>query len=253
MNATAPLADVLAEARRLAEHAEAEAVALRLIGGAAIHLRAGARVADELRRVPKDIDVAVAAGAGREVASLLASAGYEADEAFNVLEGSRRMLFRDMANERQLDVFVREFAMCHRIPIEERLLLEPLTIPLAELLLTKLQIVELNPKDAIDALAMLQAHEVAADDGATINAARIADLCARDWGLCKTATLNLDRLRGRLAGLELPTAERERIAAGITALSQAIDAAPKSRGWRMRARLGERVRWYEQPDEIDAA
>lgn len=253
MSAAAPLADVLAEARRLADLAESSSVGLRLIGGAAIHLRAGERVSGELRRVPKDIDVAVAAGTGGEVTSLLTSGGYEADEAFNVLEGSRRMLFRDMVNGRQLDVFVREFSMCHRIPIEERLLLEPLTIPLAELLLTKLQIVELNPKDASDALAMLQAHEVATDDGATINAARVADLCARDWGLCKTATLNLDRLRGRLAELELRAAERERIAAGIAALAEAIEAAPKSRGWRLRARVGERVRWYEQPDEIDAA
>jgi hypothetical protein len=253
MNATAPLADVLAEARRLVDMAEANAVALRLIGGAAIHLRAGERVPVQLRRAPKDIDVAVAAGSGREVSSLLTRGGYEPDEGFNVLEGSRRMLFRDMVNGRQIDVFVREFSMCHRIPIEERLLLEPVTIPLAELLLTKLQIVQLNAKDEIDAFAMLQAHEVGGSDGASINGARIAELCARDWGLHKTATLNLDRLRTRLDELEIPTAERERISAGLVALSDAIEAAPKSRGWRMRARLGERVRWYEQPDEIDAA
>jgi hypothetical protein len=253
MNATAPLADVLAEARRLVELAEANAVALRLIGGAAIHLRAGERVPAQLRRAPKDIDVAVAAGIGGEVAALLTEAGYEGDEAFNVLEGSRRMLFRDIANERQIDVFVREFSMCHRIPLEERLLVEPLTIPLAELLLTKLQIVELNAKDEIDAFAMLQAHDVGASDGASINAGRVADLCARDWGLYRTATLNLERLRTRLGGLELASAERERIATGIAAVADAIEAAPKSRGWRMRARLGERVRWYEQPDEIDAA
>lgn len=253
MTATAPLADVLAEARRLVELADSGDVPLRLLGGTAIHLRAGERVSAGLRRAPKDIDLAVPAGTGGAVAALLSGGGYSPDEAFNRLEGSRRMLFHDHENARQIDVFVREFAMCHRIPIDERLLLEPVTIPLAELLLTKLQIVELNPKDEIDAYAMLQAHGVGDSDGATINADRVAALCARDWGLYRTVTLNLERLRARLSEAELAAAEREPIDERASLLEDAIAAAPKSSRWRLRARVGERVRWYEQPDEIEAA
>lgn len=250
MTAVVPLADVLAEARRLVAAAESSGVELRLLGGTAIHLRAGEAVPHELRRAPKDIDVAVPAGAGGRLAALLTAGGYQPDEGFNVLEGARRMLFYDTANARQLDVFVSEFTMCHRVPIDERLLLEPVTIPLAELLLTKLQIVQLNAKDELDVFAMLQAHEVADGDGRTINAARIGQLCGRDWGLYRTVTLNLERLCGRIT---LSGDVRDRIATGLTRLADAIDGAPKSSRWRLRARVGDRVRWYEEPDEVGAA
>jgi hypothetical protein len=244
MTKAEPLADVLAEAGRLVALAEAEDVALRLLGGTAIQMRAGDRLAREFVRVPKDIDLVIPAGTGRELAELLTSSGYEPDEAFNLLEGARRMLFYDTANARQLDVFVSEFTMCHRIPLDERLLLEPVTIPLAELMLTKLQIVQLNPKDEIDVFAMLSAHAVGPADGDMINAERIAQLCARDWGLHRTVSINVEQLRGRVG---------EDIAAQLEAIETAIDAAPKSSRWRLRARVGERVRWYDEPDEVDAA
>jgi hypothetical protein len=253
MSAVVPLADVLDEARRLVAAAESSGVGLRLLGGTAIQLRAGDGLPADLRRAPKDIDVAVPGGAGGRVAALLTAGGYQPDEAFNVLEGGRRMLFYDTVNARQLDVFVSEFAMCHRVPIDERLLLEPVTIPLAELLVTKLQIVQLNAKDEIDVFAMLQAHDVGNDDGRTINAARIATLCARDWGLYRTVTLNLERLGARLESHTLAGHDRARIGAALARVGDAIDAAPKSSRWRLRARVGDRVRWYEEPDEVESA
>jgi hypothetical protein len=253
MTGAAVLADVLDEARRLVALAEEAGVALRLLGGAAIQLRGGTRVAVGFRRAPKDIDVVVPAGGGGDATALLTAAGYVPDEGFNVLEGSRRMLFYDTDNGRQLDVFVREFMMCHRVPIEERLLLEPVTIPLAELMLTKLQIVELNDKDEVDVFAMLCAHDVGPVDGETINSARIAELCARDWGLYRTATINLERLRARLDDSSLPPADASRMSGGLDALRESIERTPKSRRWRLRARVGDRVRWYEEPDEVDAA
>ena len=253
MSPAGPLADVLDEARRVVALADDAGTPVRLLGGTAIHLRGGTRVAIGFRRAPKDIDVAVPAGAGGTTATLLTAAGYVPDDGFNMLEGSRRMLFYDTENARQLDVFVREFTMCHRIPLDERLLLEPVTIPLAELMLTKLQIVQLNSKDESDVLAMLCAHGVGERDGETINATRIAELCARDWGLYRTATINLDRLRACVAAAGLAPADAERITAGLAAISDSIQSAPKSNRWRLRARVGERVRWYDEPDEVDAA
>lgn len=246
----APHAEVLAEGRRIIGAAEAAGAPARLLGGAAISLRTGDRLHPALRRTPVDIDVATAGGAGQALAGVLRDAGYRPDEAFNRLEGHRRLLFHDDANGRQLDVFVREFAMCHAIPIGERLTLEPFTLPLAELMLTKLQIVELNAKDRLDLYALLATHSVGDRDGATINAERIARLCARDWGLHRTATLNLERLREQLPELAIDPAARDRIASGVDAVAQAIDGAPKSRGWRVRARVGERLRWYERPEEV---
>jgi hypothetical protein len=244
--------DVLEEARRLTDAAGARDAPLRLLGGAAIMLRAGERVHAALRRTPVDLDFVAGAGAGGDVVVLLSACGYRPDEAFNRLEGARRLLFHDDANGRQLDVFVRDFAMCHTIPIGDRLLLEPVTLPLAELLLTKLQIVELNAKDRQDIYALLQTHPIGARDGALVNGAHIAHVCARDWGLHRTVTLNLSRVREHLAALPLDPDALAPIGAAIDVLEAALDAEPKSRGWRLRARLGERVRWYDEPDEVDA-
>jgi hypothetical protein len=245
-------ADVLEEARRLTDAAGAREAPVRLLGGTAIMLRAGERVHAALRRTPVDIDFVAGAGAGGDVVALLSACGYRPDEAFNRLEGARRLLFHDDANGRQVDVFVRDFAMCHTIPIGDRLLLEPVTLPLAELLLTKLQIVELNAKDRQDIYALLQTHQIGERDGALVNGAHVARVCARDWGLHRTVTLNLARIREHLPALPLDPHTLARIGVAIEVLSAALDAEPKSRGWRLRSRLGERVRWYDQPDDIDA-
>ena len=39
-------------------------------------------------------------------------------------------------------------------------------------------------------------------------------------------------------------------AAQIAALRQAIDDAPKSTRWKLRARIGERQAWYNDPEEM---
>ena len=247
---TSPQADVLEEGARVVRVAEEAGVAVRLLGGAAICLRAGERLHAALRRTPVDIDIISAAGVGPVLTTALTAAGYRADEAFNQLEGYRRLLFYDDVNGRQLDVFVRDFAMCHPIPIGERLTLEPQTLPAAELVLTKLQIVELNAKDRLDLYALLQTHEVADRDDGSINGAHVGGICARDWGLHRTVTLNLKRLAEHLPALGLEAATRELIASRMAAVAAAIESAPKTRGWRIRARIGERVRWYEQPEEV---
>ena len=245
-----PRPDVLEEARRLADAAAARGVPVRLLGGAAIMLRAGDRLSPALRRTPVDIDLVAAAGAGGDVTAFLGECGYRPDEPFNRLEGDRRLLFHDTVNGRQVDVFVRDFAMCHAIPIGDRLLLDPVTLPLAELLLTKLQIVELNAKDRLDMYALLQTHAIGTRDGATINALQVARICARDWGLHRTSTLNLARLREHLPAVPVDAPAAAGIGAGLDALARALDEEPKSPRWRVRARLGERVRWYDEPDEV---
>lgn len=243
-------ADVVEEAERLAAEAERQRVPLRLLGGVAIQLRSRGRIPAALLRRPQDIDVIAAKGAQPGLMALLEASGYRADTPFNRLEGARRLLFHDDPHGRQLDVFVHAFEMCHDLPLNERLELEPTTLPLAELALTKLQIVELNPKDRTDLYALLHAHEVGAADGAMVNSARVADLCAADWGLWRTCTLNLQRLRDGLGSIGLAPHEQLVIDARLEALEQAVEAAPKRRAWRLRARVGERVRWFKTPDEI---
>src|SRR5437764_9252274 len=168
-----PLAGIAEEADRILAAAGRADVPLRLIGGLAVLFHAES-LHPALVRTYKDIDLATTKGQGRKVADLMAGLGYTPAKEFNALNGNRRLLFSDVTNERQVDVFVGTFEMCHVIPISDRIALDTKTIPLAELLLTKLQVVELNEKDLTDIVALLHHHDVAEHDDDAVNAAFVA-------------------------------------------------------------------------------
>ncbi len=247
-----PLADPVAEARRLIAQAGLRGLLLRALGGVAILLQAPDARPRLPRRV-KDIDLAAAQGTSKATAALLGEAGYHGEEMFNALRGSRRLLFHDLANGRHLDVFVGEFAMCHAIPLTARLDRDGLTVPREELLLTKLQIVELTPNDQDDIYNLLYHNEIGDGPGAPIEAAFIAALCARDWGLWRTCQLNIERSLASLPGSGLAADEQQTVASSLAVLRDRIDAEPKTMKWRLRSRAGDRVRWYDEPEEEDPA
>lgn len=242
--------NIEAEAIRIVEAAEGQGIVLRLLGGLAIRRHAPSAAHRALARSYPDIDLATLPRRSQAVETLLNSLGYQPNKTFNLLNGSSRLLFYDTARNRQIDVFVGSFEMCHRLPITERIALERITLPLAELLLTKLQIVQMNEKDLRDICALLIDHPVGANDAETINALRIAELCATDWGLWKTVSLSLDKVAAFCATADLDDPAQRTIPARIGELRQAIDAAPKSLKWKTRAALGERVKWYELPEEV---
>ncbi len=248
-------ADVFDEAVRLLAAARAAGVRVRMLGGMAIVLHVGQRLHPAFRREIRDIDLATPRRDGRKVSEFLATQGYTPNKTFNAMHGARRLLFYDEPHGRQVDVFVGTFEMCHQLPLEQRLELEPQTLPLAELVLTKLQIVKLNKKDANDLYSLLLTHEVTDHDDDAINATWIGELCGRDWGLYRTVQLNLERLRSELdvpeLAPDLAPAELDRVRERVQRLEQAIDRAPKSGKWKMRARVGDRVRWYEDPEELE--
>jgi hypothetical protein len=247
--AQAPLADPVAEARRLIDAAAAAGLVLRALGGVGVSLQAPDG-RPRLARPLKDIDLAVAKGASRPTVRVMLSAGYLADEMFNALRGSRRLLFHDPVNGRHLDVFVGEFSMCHDLPMTARLNRDPLTVPVEELLLSKLQIVELTSNDQGDIYSLLFHHDVSdGDANGAINAGFIAGLCASDWGLWRTCQLNIGRLLTGLEDSTLDKGERETVAGRLEVLRDRIEAEPKSRRWRIRNQVGDRVRWYAEPEE----
>jgi hypothetical protein len=244
-----PLADIVAEAQRVVDSATARGVPLRLIGGLAVQLHTPA-MRPALARSYGDIDTATVKGQSGAVTELLTALGYDPARQFNALQGASRLLFQDRANARKLDVFVDGFELNHSIPITARIDVEPRTIPLAELLLTKLQVVEFTEKDMRDAVALLLDHEVGDHDRETINCDLIATLLARDWGLWRTTQLNLERIREGVATLAIESADRQLVLDRIDSLWQRVEREPKSRRWRLRARVGDRKRWYEVPDEV---
>jgi hypothetical protein len=166
-----------------------------------------------------------------------------------------------------VDVLVDRMVMCHKVEFADRLGASRPTLPLAELLLTKLQVVKINRKDVLDALVLLAEHPLGQDDGApdarhgqgAISIPRITSYTSGDWGWWRTVTGNLDVLAKYLDGggftpedLDIGTGRPVLFdpATQIAALQAAIEAAPKSMSWKVRARVGERVKWYEEPEEV---
>ena len=243
------LADIVAEGERLLDLADDAGLPLRLLGGVAVRLRAP-DVPAPLDREYKDLDFAVRKKGAGPLDELMRAAGYEPHVTFNAMNARERALYLDGTHDRQVDVFIESFRMCHEIELGDRLTLEPRTLPLAELLLTKLQIVELNEKDVRDTVLLFHGHQVAGADGDAVSGARIAELCSADWGLWRTITANLDVCRERVDGYALEPVEREQVAARIGELLDAIEREPKSRGWRRRAKVGDRKPWYELPEEV---
>lgn len=242
------LADPVAEARQLIARATEQGLVMRALGGVAVFLQSAGGQPRLVRSV-KDIDLAVARGNGKAASRILQQASYVADEMFNALRGSRRLLYHDPRNGRHVDVFVGEFSMCHELPLTARLDRDPLTVPREELLLSKLQVVELTSNDQTDIYDLLYHHEVGEDAGAGIASPFIAALCARDWGLWRTCQLNIGRSLENLGASGLEPDEQKAVGERLERLRARIDAQPKSRRWRIRNQVGDKVRWYAEPEQ----
>jgi hypothetical protein len=244
-----PLSDTADEGRRMMAAAREDAVAVRLIGGVAFELHKHGPVPPALQRTYADIDVVVRKGHDVRLKVFLAKLGYEPDLLFNRLHGYHRLLFMDPTNGRQLDVFIGRFVMCHALDLDDRLGLDPATLAPADLLLTKLQIVELNAKDVVDAILLLHQHDLAEARAAdVIDTGRLVDVTRHDWGWYTTVTDNLARLRD----LALPLLSPDEAAAMTTKLAALVDVlerAPKTLQWRARAAAGRRVPWFDLPEE----
>jgi hypothetical protein len=260
----ATLADPLAEALRIIGLAETRGLLVRLMGGLAFHAQAPTWTA-RIDREGRDIDLATRSQDRTALGELLVGAGYTPDRQYNALYGHKQLYFVDESKGRPVDVLVDRMEMCHRFEFRDRLAVSRPTLPLAELLLTKLQIVKINRKDLLDALILLASHPLAAttdgagegtDAAAAINVSRIVGLTSADWGWWRTVTGNIERLRtyveSELGPNDLDTGAPLPFDPGaqLAALADAIETAPKSTKWRLRARVGDRMAWYEEPEEV---
>ena len=232
---------LLDEALQVIERAADAGVMARLIGGMAVLQHdPGLRARGGSRRI-NDIDLMVPKGQQRALARALVEAGYTPEERFNALNGHRRMLFHGALSD--LDVLVGIFEMCHRIDMATQFALDSPTLPVTDLLLTKLQIVKLNAKDAGDIVDLLATHGIAEGPGDHVDLGRLRVLVRDDWGLWRTITGTLRTI----VGMDPPDSVAEK----SLALLAALDEAPKSTRWKVRARVGERVAWYVLPDEVN--
>jgi len=240
-DADRPLADPVEEGRRVVTVASSRGIEVRLFGGVAVAIRSPAANLPKLRRTYKDVDIATRREFKRPVEQFLSTIGYVADHEFNALHGRTRLLFTDPVNNRPLDVIIDHFTMCHSLDLRPRLSLEELTLPTADLLLMKLQVFETNERDLLDAIALLV-------DG-DVDLERVAEVLAGDWGWWRTATQVLEKIENYAARIEDEMLSMG-VAKAVKGVLEQVNRAPKGLKWRTRAKVGDRARWYELPEEV---
>jgi hypothetical protein len=275
------LADIRDEASSIAAEVAAAGLSARLLGGVAFWLRCPSVRSGPFARDYADLDFAVSKPASQRFRAILEGRGYLPDKFFNGLHGATRLYYGAPDGQWSVDIVIDELTMSHRLDLRGQLDGPGPTLSPADLLLTKLQVWEINRKDLGDAACLLADHGLAAGPapastagastagastagastaGAStagpdeISLARVTAVLGTDWGFCHTAERNLGKV-AELAAAELVPAEPapgawHDVAAQVGAIRAAIEAAPKSRSWRMRSRIGERVKWYETPEEV---
>jgi hypothetical protein len=237
----------------LTDDARARGVALKALGGIGcwLHVADHGDGAVMFAREFHDLDLVVPHKQRGALAAIFRDHGLSPLEGFNAVQGETRLMFADPAN-RVIDVFLGQFTMCHTVPLDRDAFAwaDHPSLDLVELLLTKLQVVESNPKDLHDAAGLLALHELG-DGPERLDGERLARRLAVDWGLWRTVTGNLDRLaEGVQAGL-LPV-HGEHVLERTAELRERIDRSSKSLRWKARARVGERVPWYDTPEEPES-
>ena len=243
-----PEDDPLPEAVTLVEGAARAGLRLRLLGGLGVRVLCPGF--PPRRRAGQDMDLACGSKGRRDVAAYLEKSGCVPDKMFNSLNGDRQMYFTAPSG-RPVDVMVDRLVMCHTLDFRPSLGNSSLTLDPADLLLSKLQIVELNAKDAHDITHLLSGVPVG-DAPEEICTKRFGEVLGTDWGWWRTATGNLEKLPALLAENPelMPPGPRFDPREQAARLLGVATSAPKSMKWKLRANVGDRVRWYELPEEV---
>lgn len=249
---------ILVEVERLLAHAESQGVTLRLLGSIAIwaHAHDGRPLLERLgRQEYRDIDLIGHSGDQRRITAVFGEMGYTPHASLLASQeyGIARLIFESAPPlPVKVDVFFDTLRFCHQIPMTDRLRLAAPTIPLADLLLSKLQIVRLTENDIKDCTVLVAEHVIGTGGIEEIELARITSLLAGDWGFWHTATTNIGRIRSSIGAAPAITPKVAELVDGrLAGLLGAVERAPKSLRWRARQRVGTRVQWYEEVEDVE--
>ncbi|QQG48642.1 MAG: nucleotidyltransferase family protein [archaeon] len=241
----APPADGLEAATQIIDAAEARGVRLRLLGGLAFKRLCPSASKGRYFRENKDIDLMGKRQDSRGIVKTMETLGYKPREVFNKLNMGQRLIYYDLHNRRRVDLFLDEFVMCHKFNFKESILAGTYTLPITQLIMTKLQVVEKTDKEYLDLCCAFNDFDVASG-GSGIRGDEIADLCSRDWGIYTTFRKSLLELRSRLDSLAPD--DKGVIGPRVERLISMVEDRPKSLAWRMRATIGEKAKWYDLPE-----
>jgi hypothetical protein len=241
------------EVRRIVEAGSGAGVTLRLLGSLAFqfHCPEYGFLQEKMGRAYTDIDFAGYGKEAKNVRALMAGLGYGEDKEVWVVSEGGRAIFNHTSLDLHVDVFYEKLDFCHAIYWKDRLEVDSPTIPLAELLLEKMQIVQINEKDVIDTIMLLLEHPLGDVDKETINIKLVAELCAKEWGLWRTTTMNLDKVK-QLAQhySQLDENQKTHVTSHVNTILTRLNDEPKPLAWRIRDRVGDRVKWYRDVDEV---
>ena len=242
--------DSLAIGLNLIAAADDAKVTARLLGGVAVALHSDTARTPGFMRSFDDVDIVIDKRGRKHIDRVTASCGFVPDVEFNNMHGlERRTYYSDESGK--LDVFIGEFSMCHRLSFDDRLGADHPTVALADLVLTKAQIYELNRKDAYDLIAILADHPLGHDDDDKINVTRITTVCSRDWGMWRTVNRTLETVDQIAQTMPEAQGHRDAIQSRVAELRSEMEQAPKSAKWKMRAKVGDRKIWYDLPEDPD--
>lgn len=247
---TLPDTDVIREAERILHFSSERALTLRLLGGLGVWFSAPSAVKPEYARNYHDLDFIGHRKQASKVGQFFVEMGYAPRELFNKLQAGTRLMFNDMKNGRRVDIFLDEFAMCHKFDFKNRLELCEKVLPPSDLLITKLQIYEMNKKDVMDIATLVLDTPVTAPYKTQrhLDVQRIVEVCSEDWGIYRTLTLNIERIVQMLPELAIPSADVPVVREKLSIIRNEVEDAPKSFRWKMRAKVGAKLKWYELPE-----
>lgn len=251
--------EIESEIGRIISAADEKGIPVRTFGGAAIRLRCPLHeyLYSQLGRPSNhDLDFVTYDEFGSQTRKLFTALGYEQQvsmvTSMATRTGRRRLTFYEKFGEKVVDVCLGIMTMSHVIDFSKRLEVDSRTVPLAELALQKLQVVEMREKDLQDMVILLCAHDVGQVDDETINSDYMAKTLSKDWGFHHTATANLRRIAeyaARHPGIS--KADKDTVATRVQRMINAIDAEPKTLKWKLRAKVGTTVKWYNQVEEVE--
>lgn len=225
---------------------------VRLIGSTAfvVHCPENRSLFKALDRRLTDVDlISYSSASQSSFDDMFAALGYEPIRSLGWHAAARDIYVND--EKLYVDVFKDTLSYCHVIDFKDRLELDEPTITLVDLMLEKLQVVEINEKDFKDMAILLLEHELGSDDPEKIDSDYLAQLWSKDWGFYHTGTTNLKKLNQYLKGIEaLETTQKNSIKDKINRILNQVEVAPKSVRWKLRSKIGTKMRWYEEVEGV---
>lgn len=246
-------ATFIQEALRATEAAKERNLSLRVMGATAvrIHCPMFTPLHEGLGRAITDLDFIGLSKETKKLIELLEEIGYTMDhDARYRMAVLGRCVLEKSGSGLHTDLFFDQLNWNHTLDLRNRLRLDFPTLTISDLLIEKLQIVQINEKDIKDVIVMLREHGIGEIDSESVNGPYIADILATDWGFYYTVTTNLSKVETFTQKYEISSEDRKDVTSKIALLRRIVEDKPKSVRWKLRARTGASSKWYRDVDEL---